>query len=113
LRANDPRVLADDSVSELINYITDYSEAECTERSATAAAEYVESSKTLQVLALSVSCYHYSHEVREMTSFVLRSISHNTSLTKRIINTHVIIFASVAFEDTLTRTGFESQGIDS
>jgi hypothetical protein len=131
LRANDPRVLADDSVFELLNYTMDYSEAERiaifqalkentsvkhidfsmlserhnhSKRSALAAAEYVESSKTLQVLDLSASRYHCSPEVREMASLVLCALSRNTSVTKLIINTHVVRFASVAFEELLTCT---------
>jgi nitroreductase len=75
-----------------------------TKRSALAAAEYVESSKTLQTLDLSVIRYQYSHEVCEMISLLLRALSRNTSVTKLIINTETIRFASVAFQELLTCT---------
>jgi hypothetical protein len=67
-----------------------------TERSALVAAEYVESSKTLQTLDLSIYRYQFSHEVCEMLSTLLRALSRNTSVTKLIIHTDVVKFANVA-----------------
>jgi N-acetylglutamate synthase-like GNAT family acetyltransferase len=75
-----------------------------TETSALAAAEYVESSKTLQTLFLCVGIYHHSHEVCEMISLVLRALYRNTSVTKLIINAKNVRFASVAFQELLTCT---------
>jgi Ran GTPase-activating protein (RanGAP) involved in mRNA processing and transport len=131
LRANDPRVLNYDSVFELISSMRNFSEAECiavfqalkentsvnhidfsmlfdqdnyTERCAAVAAEYVESSKTLRTLDLSYGRHQYSHEGYQMISLVLRALSRNTSVTKLIINTETIRFASVAFQELLTCT---------
>jgi Ran GTPase-activating protein (RanGAP) involved in mRNA processing and transport len=118
----------------LINYIHNCSESECiavfqalkentsvkhidlwflfvrdyTKRSALVIAEYVESSNTLQTLDLNVyrNVYsdEYSHEVRAMIFLLLRALSRNTSVTKLIIHTNVVQYASVAFEELLTRT---------
>jgi hypothetical protein len=133
LRANDPRVLNEDSIFELIRHTSGYTEAESiaifqalkentsvkhidfnvlfevynTQGFALAAAEYVESSKTLQTLDL--RCYFSlqerdsSHD-RESLSAVLRALSRNTSVTKLIINTDVVRFVSGAFQELLTRT---------
>jgi hypothetical protein len=49
-------------------------ERHCTERFALVAAEYVESSKTLQIVDLSAAVT-VSHEVCEMISLVLRALS--------------------------------------
>jgi Ran GTPase-activating protein (RanGAP) involved in mRNA processing and transport len=130
LRANDQRVLRHSSTFVPSNYIRDHSEAECiavfqalkentsvkhidfrmlfeqhkTERSALAVAEYVESSKTLQTLHLNDSSTHYSHEVGEAISLLLRALSRNTSVTTLSIDTAGVKFASVAFKELLTRT---------
>jgi Ran GTPase-activating protein (RanGAP) involved in mRNA processing and transport len=130
LRANDPRVLADDSVFELNNYIMDCSETECiaifqalkentsvkhidfrrlfggqySKRSVLVAAEYVESSKTLQTLNLNIGLHQYSCEVREMISLVLRALSPNTSVANLIIHPGVIRFASEALQELLACT---------
>jgi hypothetical protein len=73
-----------------------------TKRSLGVAAEYVESSKTLQTLDLRVSRYQYSHEACEMISDLLRALSRNKSVTKLIIDTDSINFASEAFQEVLT-----------
>jgi Ran GTPase-activating protein (RanGAP) involved in mRNA processing and transport len=133
LRANDPRLLnPHDSVFELIDYISDDSEAECiavfqalkenssvkhidismlfehanyTERCALVAAEYVESSKTLRTLDMSQYRHESSHEVCEMISILLRALSRNTSVTKLIIMNHGgVRFARLAFQQLLTCT---------
>jgi hypothetical protein len=127
LWTNDPHVLANASVFVPFNYICDYSEAECiavfqalkentsvecidfdrlfdgkyTKSSALVAAEYVESSKTLQTLDLSVRARERSHEVREMISLPLRALSGNKSVTKLIIYPGVVKFASVALQELL------------
>jgi hypothetical protein len=134
LRANDPRVLGDNSSFAPLRYITGYSAAEyiaifqalkentsekhidftqfklhCTKRSAlVVAAEYVESSKTLQTLDLWVDGFEGSQEMRQemlaVISVLLRALSRNTSVTKLFISTDVIGFASVAFQELLTCT---------
>jgi Ran GTPase-activating protein (RanGAP) involved in mRNA processing and transport len=129
LRANDPHLVANDCVFELFHYINGYYESECievfqalkdntsvkhiafelserhyTKRSALAAAEYLESCKTLETLDLSVGPSWNSHEVFEMVSLVLRALSRNTSVTKLIIRPGVVRFASVAFQELLTCT---------
>jgi hypothetical protein len=77
-----------------------------TKRSALAAAEYVESSKTLQVLDLGYGIYMYPRKVGEMISLLLRALSRNTSVTKLIVINHCggVRFASVAFQELLTCT---------
>jgi Ran GTPase-activating protein (RanGAP) involved in mRNA processing and transport len=72
-------------------------------RTRLAAAEYVESSKTLQTLDLNTSCYVYPQDC-EMLSTLLRALSRNTSVTKLIINTGVVKIVSDAFQELLTRT---------
>jgi hypothetical protein len=130
LRANDPRVLRHSSTFRLYDSLRGCSEAECidvfqalkentsvkhinfwmlldrhnTERSVLAAAEYVESSKTLQTLDLSDTSTHYSHEVGEALSLLLRALSRNTSVTTLSMDTAVVNFVSVAFEVLLTST---------
>jgi nitroreductase len=133
LRANDdPHVLDTiDAISRLVNFVIGCSEGECiavfkalgwdtsvkhidfsrlfegnncTERSALAAAKYVESSKTLQTLELGYRRYRYSQEVREMIYLLLRVLSRNTSVTKLIISFGVVKFASLAFQELLTCT---------
>jgi Ran GTPase-activating protein (RanGAP) involved in mRNA processing and transport len=68
------------------------------------AAEYLESTKTLQTLDLQFSTCEHSHEIHEMLSLVLRALSRNTSVTRLIISTRSVRFASVAFQDLLTCT---------
>jgi hypothetical protein len=90
LRANDPHVVDEGNIFEPSHYKSHYSEAECmalfqalkenssvkrivfsmlfdyAKRYALVAAEYVESSKTLQALELGCWRYQYSREVCEM-----------------------------------------------
>jgi Ran GTPase-activating protein (RanGAP) involved in mRNA processing and transport len=128
LRANDPRILRHSSTFRLYDYLRGSSEAECIEvfqalkentsvkhirfsmlfqrhcngrRSALAAAEHVESSKTLQTLDLG---YQNSRQVGDTISLLLRALSRNTSVTKVIIKHETIRFASVAFQELLTCT---------
>jgi Ran GTPase-activating protein (RanGAP) involved in mRNA processing and transport len=75
-----------------------------TKASALVAAEYVESSTTLQTLDLCVVCHEGFHEIREMISLVLCSLSRNQSVTKLIIYPGVVSFASVAVQEFLTCT---------
>jgi Ran GTPase-activating protein (RanGAP) involved in mRNA processing and transport len=125
LRANDPRLLGQSFTFKPHQYISNYSEAECiaffqalkentsvkhidfivfqghyTARSALAAAEYVESSKTLKTITLWYG--HYFQEVPMIISAFLWAVSRNTSVTKLIIDTDVVRFASVAFQELLT-----------
>jgi hypothetical protein len=130
VRANDPRILNhEDSLFEVSSHIRGYSEAEgiavfqalkentsvthidfsmlfeqdnYTVRSTLVAAEYLESSKTLQVLDLEFG--YYQPQSSEVPSTLLRALSRNTSVTKLVINTDSIRFASVAFQELLTRT---------
>jgi Ran GTPase-activating protein (RanGAP) involved in mRNA processing and transport len=130
LRANDPRVLRHSSTFVPSTFLGGSSEDECIavfqalkentsvkhvdftlfqrhgngRRSALAAAEYVESSKTLQTLDLSDTSTHYSHEVGEALSLLLRALSRNTSVTTLSMDTAVVNFVSVAFEVLLTST---------
>jgi Ran GTPase-activating protein (RanGAP) involved in mRNA processing and transport len=127
LRSNDPRVLDRDSVFVPSNYVPDcfiavfralkentiakhidlsmlFERGFYSKRSALAAAEYVEFSKTLQTLDLNENCRDFSHEAIEMTSPFLRALSHNTSVTELIIHTAVVKFASGAFKEVLTCT---------
>jgi Ran GTPase-activating protein (RanGAP) involved in mRNA processing and transport len=130
VRANDPRILNHHHVFELISYIGD-SEAECiavfqalkentsvkhidfsmlfeqnnyTVRSTLVAAEYLESSKTLQTLDLGHGRYQYPREVGETISLLLRALSRNTTVDKVIIHPDGFRFASVAFQELLTST---------
>jgi Ran GTPase-activating protein (RanGAP) involved in mRNA processing and transport len=75
-----------------------------TSKSALAAAEYVESSKTLQIMDLSISRDKYYRGVRGMIKVVLRALSRNKSVTKLVIHTDTIRIASVAFQEFLTCT---------
>jgi Ran GTPase-activating protein (RanGAP) involved in mRNA processing and transport len=125
LWASDPCYSRHDSILRPHSYIAGRSEAECiaffqalkentsvkqvdfvlyegiySESSALAAAEYVGSSKTLQTLDLSV----YSHEVPAMLSLLFRALFRNTSVMKLIMRYDVVRFASVAFQELLTRT---------
>jgi hypothetical protein len=130
LRANAPRVMTYSSTFVPSNSFCGCSEAECievfqalkdntsvkrirfsmpfdrhyTERSALVTEEYVESSKTLQTLDLSYGRHPYSEEGHEMISVVLRALSRNSSVTKVSIDTSVVKFASVAFEELLAQT---------
>ncbi len=66
-------------------------------------AEYVEYSKTLQTLDLEYYGSN-SHETFDNISIVVRALSRNTSVTKLIIHTETIRFASMAFQKLLTCT---------
>jgi Ran GTPase-activating protein (RanGAP) involved in mRNA processing and transport len=131
LRANDPSVLTNRAFY-ISYYDDDYigrqnTEAECiavfealkentsvkcidfdklfdgmyTKSSVLVAAEYVESSTTLQALYFG---YQISRQEGDTLSLLLRSLSRNTSVTKLSIYPGVVRFASVAFEELLTRT---------
>jgi Ran GTPase-activating protein (RanGAP) involved in mRNA processing and transport len=131
LRANDPSVLTNRAFY-ISYYDDDYigrqnSEAECiavfealkentsvkcidfdklfdgmyTKSSVLVAAEYVESSTTLQALYFG---YQISRQEGDTLSLLLRALSRNTSVTKLSIYPGVVRFASVAFEELLTRT---------
>jgi Ran GTPase-activating protein (RanGAP) involved in mRNA processing and transport len=131
LRANDPSVLTNRAFY-ISYYDDDYigrqnSEAECiavfealkentsvkcidfdklfdgmyTKSSVLVAAEYVESSTTLQALYFG---YQISRQEGDTLSLLLRALSRNTSVTKLSICPGVVRFASVAFEELLTRT---------
>jgi hypothetical protein len=130
LRANDPSVLPHNyvftpshhlrlcSVNEWIEVFQAIKEntnvkhirlslSDYTKRHAEAAAEYVESSKTLQTLHIWVyddDDVEDYQETREMVSILLRALSRNTSVTKLIITTAVAKFGSVAFQELLTCT---------
>jgi Ran GTPase-activating protein (RanGAP) involved in mRNA processing and transport len=132
VRANDPRILNHNSVFELIRHIGGCSEAEFitvlqalkentsvkhidfnmlfeshmfTERSTLVTAEYLESTKTLQVLDFGYAFYLYPREVGETVSCLLRALSRNTSVTKLIIMDYGgVSLDSVAFQEVLTRT---------
>jgi Leucine-rich repeat (LRR) protein len=131
VRANDPRILSYNSVFIPSGYISRYSEAEgiavfqalkentsvkhidfsmlfeqnnYTVRSTLVAAEYLESSKTLQTLDLGYGRYQYPREVGETISLLLRALSRNTSVEKVIIYPDGFRFASVAFQELLTST---------
>jgi Ran GTPase-activating protein (RanGAP) involved in mRNA processing and transport len=76
-----------------------------TKISAIAIVKYVESSKTLQKLDLSFDpCHHDWQKRSEIVDVVLRGLSRNTSVSHLIINTFIITFASVAFQELLTGT---------
>jgi Ran GTPase-activating protein (RanGAP) involved in mRNA processing and transport len=75
-----------------------------TKRSAEVAAEYVESSQTLQSIDLRVGFCRYSHEMREMSAVLLHALSRNTSATKLVVDTGVFRFDCVAFQELLTST---------
>jgi Ran GTPase-activating protein (RanGAP) involved in mRNA processing and transport len=82
------------------------SQRHCTNRSVLAtAAEYLESSKTLQTLHLGYQ-YDEQHfqELPAALSLLLRALSRNTSVTELDICTDVVRFASVAFQELLTCT---------
>jgi hypothetical protein len=127
LRTNDPLILCHSSTFILSRYITGPSEAEwiavfqalkentsvkhidfilferhCTKRAALIAAEYVESSKTLQTMDLGYDRHFQDSPV--LVSVLLRALSRNTSVTKLIINTEVVRFANVTFQELLTCT---------
>jgi Ran GTPase-activating protein (RanGAP) involved in mRNA processing and transport len=72
------------------------------ERSALFAAEYLESSKTLQTLHLGYD--QHFQELPAAMSLLLRALSRNTSLMELKIFTGVIRFANVAFQELLTCT---------
>jgi Ran GTPase-activating protein (RanGAP) involved in mRNA processing and transport len=127
LRANNLPILDNYSIFAPSNFISHLSEAEWiaifqalkentsvkhidfsmlfrrhhTKKSALTAAEYVESSKTLQTLN-----FGFSVEVPEceMVSVLLRALSRNTSVTKLIITSNIVRFASTAFQELLTCT---------
>jgi Ran GTPase-activating protein (RanGAP) involved in mRNA processing and transport len=120
-------VIFDHRYTEAPNCILDYTEAEsiavfealkentsvkrinfwlyerhCTKRSALVAAEYLESSKTLQTLLLGYG--KHFQELRAAIPLLMRALSRNTSVTELIIYTDVVRFASVAFQELLTCT---------
>jgi hypothetical protein len=66
------------------------------------AAEYVESSKTLQTLTLEYA--RHFQEMPMIISVLSRAFSRNTSVTNLIIRTDVVTFASVALQELLTFT---------
>jgi Leucine-rich repeat (LRR) protein len=125
LRANDPCVLAHDSTFVPFEYEGEYSEGErievfqalkqntsvkrirlwlnsYTKSSAETAAQYLESSKTLQTILLRYGGYY--QEFPTVISLILRALSRNTSVTKLIINIDVVRFGCVAFQELLTNT---------
>jgi Ran GTPase-activating protein (RanGAP) involved in mRNA processing and transport len=127
LRANDPCILSRNSTFEISYHIFGCSEAEyieifqalkentsvkhirltlferyCTKRSALVAAEYLESSKTLQILHLGFS--HRFQELPAALSLLLRALSRNTSVTELGFHSDVLTFASMAFQELLTST---------
>jgi Ran GTPase-activating protein (RanGAP) involved in mRNA processing and transport len=74
----------------------------CTKRSALVAAEYLESSKTLQTLHVG---YHFHfQELSAALSLLIRALSRNTSVMELKIFPGVIRFASMAFQELLTCT---------
>jgi Ran GTPase-activating protein (RanGAP) involved in mRNA processing and transport len=77
----------------------------CTKRSASVAAEYLESSKTLQSLYLGYQYYEQDYqEISAALSLLLRALSRNTSVTELDFYSDVLRFASVAFQELLTGT---------
>jgi Ran GTPase-activating protein (RanGAP) involved in mRNA processing and transport len=127
LRANHPELLAFDSVFIPSYHMEGYSEAEYieifqalkehthvknirfwlhdfTKNYAEAVAEYLESSHTLQTLDIWFDAVERSQEILAAVSVVLRALSRNMSVTKLDIHHSVVGFASVAFQDLLTRT---------
>jgi hypothetical protein len=72
-------------------------ERQCTQRFALVAAEYVESSKTHHRTLMSANVFRCSHEVRRDDPYCLTSALRG-SLS---IDTSVVKFASVAFEELL------------
>jgi hypothetical protein len=78
---------------------------DCTERYAEAAAEYVESSTTLQTMELLLYDRQYYQENPVITSsLLLRALSRNTSVSELIIHTDVGKLAIAAFQELLTCT---------
>jgi hypothetical protein len=127
LRANDPSL----SHSFPFPIKSCYSEAECiaifqalkentsvkhidfmpfgrdyTERLALAAAEFVESSTTLQTLDFGLRPYdlYGAPGNAVFVSLLLRARSRNTSVSKLIVYAESVRFNSVAFQELLTRT---------
>jgi Ran GTPase-activating protein (RanGAP) involved in mRNA processing and transport len=77
----------------------------CTKRSALVAAEYLESSKTLQILHLGYCAYEQDiQELSAALSLLIRALSRNTSVTELAFRSDVLTFASVAFQELLTGT---------
>jgi hypothetical protein len=125
LRANDPGVLDADSGFVPLQYQGEYSEGErievfqalkennqvkhirlwlhgYTKISAEAATKYLESSKTLLAIDL---CYGgYYQEFPKVISLLLQALSRNTSVAQLFTDTESVRFASVAFQEFLTRT---------
>jgi Ran GTPase-activating protein (RanGAP) involved in mRNA processing and transport len=131
LRANDPRLLANDPdpFFDLSRYRFGGAEAECiavfqalkentsvkhirlwrlhdyTKRSSLAVAKYLESSQTLQTLDLGGDIYRYYQDMSMVISVLLRALSRNTSVTELIMYDDVVRFSSVAaFQELLTCT---------
>jgi hypothetical protein len=129
LRANDPLVYGRNSTFRPSNYIksdVDWIEVfqalkentsvkhidlilfseNYKERSALIAAEYVESSKSLQTLNLSIGphCQYFPKEYQITSCLLLRALSRNKSVRSLIINDVLVRIASVAFRELLTCT---------
>jgi Ran GTPase-activating protein (RanGAP) involved in mRNA processing and transport len=77
-------------------------ERNCTKRSALVAAEYLESSKTLQTLHLGYR--QHFQELPAALNLLLRALSRNTSVTELAFLSDAVTFASVAFQEVLTGT---------
>jgi hypothetical protein len=75
-----------------------------TNKSVEVAAEYVESSQTLQATDLRVAPCRYSHQMREMISILLRAFSRDTSVTRLVVNNGVFRYGCLAFQELLTST---------
>jgi Leucine-rich repeat (LRR) protein len=73
-----------------------------TERYVLAAAECVESSKTLKTLQLGY--WDYCQDIPMIISALLRALSRNTSVTELITFNQSVRWAGVAFRELLTRT---------
>jgi Ran GTPase-activating protein (RanGAP) involved in mRNA processing and transport len=126
LRANDPRVVGYGSVFVPFEYRCEHSECErievfqalkqntsvkCirlwlhgyTQRSAEAAAKYLESSQTLQTLTLNNG--QHSQIKPMLISLIFQALSRNTSVSKLCVDTKTVGFASgMAFQELLTST---------
>jgi sulfur carrier protein ThiS len=117
LRVNDPHVLAYDFVFVPFDYHDEYSEGErievfqalkentslkhirlwlnsYTKSSVETAAKYLESSKTLQALNL-----RYGDQPA-VISLLFQALSRNTSVSKLLVDTRSVRYASVAFSRT-------------
>jgi hypothetical protein len=73
-----------------------------TKRSAKAAANYLESSQALQTIDLRVGRFY--DELPAVVCLLLQALSRNESVTKLCVDTEIVRFASVVFQELLTRT---------